>query len=164
MRNLKLIIFLGFILSLAAGVIAGKLVWRPAAPPAGSALEAELGLTRDQCDRIRAIWEPLQKSAADTYVQAQRVELDREAAYKTLLTPQQVEQYARLKHEHDDRLLALQAKRDKDFHEAVAKTRQLLTLEQRERYEQMLKERLHEPADLPGQQAQQPQQASASKL
>ena len=157
MRNLKLIIFLGFILSLAAGVIAGKLVWRPAAPSAGSALEAELGLSRDQCDRIRAIWEPLQKSASDTYAQAQRVELEREAAYKALMTPQQIEQYARLKQDYDERVLALKAKRDQDFHEAVDKTRQLLMPEQREKYEQMLKERLHE-------QVQQPQQASASKL
>src|SRR5690348_12961163 len=114
MNHFKLIVFSVFALALGAGLVAGKLDWSAApttaAQPAASPLAAELGLSPAQCDQIRTIWEPLRQAARASQDEARRLDQRRDLALEALLTPEQREQYGKIKHDYDDRVLALQAK------------------------------------------------------
>ena len=146
MNHFKLIVFCVFTLALSAGLVAGKLDWGSNAASGKSetsALAAELGLNDQQCERIRGIWEPLRQSAKASYDEARRLERRRDDAFVSLLTEEQKKEYGKIKHDYDDRVLALRAKRDAQFRDAVEKTRQLLTPPQREKYEQIIKDRLN---------------------
>jgi hypothetical protein len=147
MNHFKIIVFSVFALALGAGLVAGKLDWTGSstanAPPSASPLVTELGLTPGQCEQIRGIWEPLRQSARASQEEAKRLDQRRDLALQALLTPEQQEQYGKIKHKYDDRVLALQAKRNMDFRDAVDRTKQLLTDSQRQKYEQLIKDRLN---------------------
>lgn len=153
MNHFKLIVFSVFALALSAGLVVGKLDWggapTTAAPSDTSPLVSELGLTPDQCEQIRKIWEPLRQSARASQDEAKRLDQRRDLALEALLTSEQREQYGKIKHDYEDRVLALQARRNTGFHDAVERTKQLLTDSQRQKYEQLIKDRLsaHEPPE-----------------
>lgn len=150
MNHFKVIVFCVFALALSAGLVAGKLDWRPARAPAktdASPLASELNLTPAQCDQIRAIWEPLRKSASDSYVEARRLDTERDAALDRMLdgilTKDQKDRYNKIKSDYQARALALQARRNEEFRQAVANTKQLLDPSQRQKYEELIKDRLN---------------------
>ena len=146
MNHFKLIVFCVFALALSAGLVAGKLDWGSAAGSKSeptSALAAELGLNNAQCEQIRGIWEPLRQSAKVSFDEARRLEGRRDESIKSLLTQEQLDQYKRITDEYNGAVVALQAKRNSQFREAVEKTKQLLTPSQREKYEQIIKDRLN---------------------
>lgn len=155
MNHFKLIVFTVFALALGAGLVAGKLDWTStsAGPPrpVSSALAAQLDLTPVQCEQIRGIWEPLRQSARASYDQARRLERQRDMALESILTAEQKEKYGKIKHDYDDRVLELQARRDTAFRDAVERTRQLLSDPQRRKYEELIKDRLNprETSDRP---------------
>lgn len=146
MNHFKLIVFCVFTLALSAGLVAGKLDWGSSAGSAqsdASALAAELGLNVQQCEQIRGIWEPLRQSAKVSFDEAHRLERRRDESIKALLTKEQLDQYNRITQDCNNAVLALQAKRNAQFREAVDKTKQVLTPPQREKYELLIKDRLN---------------------
>ena len=147
MNHLKLIVFAVFAVSLAAGLVAGKLGWQVSAKDSGpgypSPLAGELGLSPQQCEQIRGVWEPLRQSARSSFEQAKHLESQRDLALEAILTKEQKERYGEIKHAYDDQVLALQARRNTQFRDAVEKTKRFLTAEQRAKYEQMVKDRLN---------------------
>jgi len=146
MNHFKLIVFSVFALALSAGLVAGKLDWGSGRSKAGSdasPLATELGLNNQQCQQIRGIWEPVRQSAKDSYDDARRLERQRDDSVKALLTKEQQEQYNRIHQDYNAGVLSLQAKRNAQFREAIERTKQLLTEPQRQKYEQLIKDRLN---------------------
>jgi hypothetical protein len=59
------------------------------------------------------------------------------------LTPEQLKEYGRIDNDYHQAALALQAKRNEQFRLAVEKTKQLLDPSQRQKYEELIKDRLN---------------------
>ena len=59
-----------------------------------------------------------------------------------LIPRDKVDQYNAIKSNYDNAVAALQGSREKAFADAVKKTREILTPEQREKYDKILKNRL----------------------
>jgi hypothetical protein len=137
-----------FIVTLAAGVLSGRLMKARATPPssllppapaAGSFLVSELQLSGDQSNRMRAIWEQTRDTVQDDIRTAERIQQQQDEQLNALLTPAQRTEYARITNTGRERLAALDAKRKEAFALAVAQTREILRPDQWAAYQQILK-------------------------
>jgi hypothetical protein len=139
-----------FIMTLAAGVLTGRLMKARAtpssssssvqpAPGEGSFLVNELQLTAEQSNRMRAIWEQARDTVQEDIRKAERIQQQQDEQLNTLLTPAQRTEYARITNEGRERLAALDAKRKEAFALAVAQTREILRPDQWAAYQQILK-------------------------
>jgi Spy/CpxP family protein refolding chaperone len=140
------------VLALAAGVTAGLLAARlpiateaPLPPPPGdrTALAEELGLSPEQREQMREIWEGVRKQVHDAYDDAQRLQGQRDDAMLALLNAEQKAQFESIAKDYADQFAALTKKREQAFKDALARTNKLLNDEQRKKYEQIL--RSHAP-------------------
>jgi Spy/CpxP family protein refolding chaperone len=136
-------LLLMFVLTLAAGVVVGRLTSaRPATHPpvaGGSPLADELQLTPEQSAQMRPIWEAAREAARNNARDAQDVQRHHEEQLAALLTPEQRQQYGRLSDENHKKIADLDAKRREAFAKAVARTREILRPDQWTAYEQILK-------------------------
>lgn len=132
-----------FIMTLAAGVVVGRLTAaHPAARAAvtgGSPLADELQLTPEQSAQMRPIWEAAREMARASARDAQDVQRHHEEQLAAMLTPEQRQQYARLSDENHRKIADLDAKRREGFAKAVSRTREILRPDQWAAYEQILK-------------------------
>jgi Spy/CpxP family protein refolding chaperone len=151
------------VLALSAGVVAGLVAARlpgsssaapvaPPPPPPGNPLDRtplaeELGLTPQQRDQMRGIWEPLRGKVHETFEDAQDLQRQRDEDLVAMLNDEQKAKFAKISRDYADRFVELGRRRDKLFDDAVARTRQMLTPEQREKYEQILRQ--HRPPGEP---------------
>ena len=152
MRRAKPVTFLfvGFVLALAAGVSGGLLLARlpnaPADAPGGDAasspLAAELGLSTQQAEHMRTIWEGVRGTAQQCFDDARRLQKERDDALVSLLNEEQKAKFAEISKEYADSFAQLNRKRDQEFKKAVAQTKQVLNEEQWKKYERILKSRV----------------------
>jgi len=145
--NTKLIIAcaVAAVLALAAGMVGGMLVSRLPAPGPSSnvtQLARELNLNNDQEQRMREIWQSVQKTAQDCYRDARRLENQRDKKLEDLLNDEQKKQFAKITQEYNEGYGSLKAKRNAAFRGGIEQTRQLLNETQRQKYEQILKAKL----------------------
>ncbi|HRK29986.1 MAG TPA: hypothetical protein PLD59_02825 [Tepidisphaeraceae bacterium] len=144
------------LLALSAGVVGGLLAARwslvtsgaRAAAPGPPPLAEALGLTAEQREQMRTIWEGVRTEVRDTFEQARALERRRDQAFVSLLTNEQKAQYEKISQELAIEFDSLSHRRDQLFEVAVARTRTLLNAEQRARYEEILRAR--GPAGLDG--------------
>jgi Spy/CpxP family protein refolding chaperone len=140
-----------FALALGAGVLAGALAARlpsarstPAAPasstPASPLAEA-LGLTPEQHEQMRKIWEGVRESMRDSFDRAQELQKDRDQQVFALLTPEQQAAYNKITRAHRDELERLERQRRELFQNAVTRTKAMLNGTQRQKYDAILKDR-----------------------
>jgi Spy/CpxP family protein refolding chaperone len=143
----KALIALGFAAALLGGASAGLLLDRYVRPPgpavvAGDVpLSTELQLTADQRTQIRQIWEQVRTLNQGSFDDGQALEHWRDDQILKILSGAQVKDFEKINNEYQERYTAMTAKRGLAFKEAVARTKQLLTEEQRRRYEQILARR-----------------------
>jgi hypothetical protein len=157
MGKARFILTLLFVLTLSSGVVAGILVSRwPAAGQLGgtrtpatttpvvmpSPLVQELELTPQQAEQMKVIWQAVQTKVDDCFLRAQAAQKQREEAIVALLTDEQKAKLAEAQKEYETSLARLKADREKAFNDAVARTRQMLTEPQRQRYQEILQKRL----------------------
>ena len=148
MGKAKLILTLMFALTLSSGLVAGMLVSR--LPLAGAAREVaprtplaeELGLTKEQSEKMRDIWEGVRSKVDGCFGQAQELQKRRDDALLALLTEEQKAKFAKTQQECGDALASLKIERDGVFQEAVKRTEQILSEPQKQRYREILKSRL----------------------
>lgn len=154
MGKTKFAVMLVFVLALAGGVVAGLLVSR--LPSTGtvqasprSPLAEELGLTADQNEKMREIWEDVRTKVDDCFLRAVESQKKRDEALFALLTDQQKVKFATMQQDCASEIAALKKERDAAFQEAVKRTEQLLSEPQRQRYREILRNRLGDahPAD-----------------
>jgi hypothetical protein len=138
-----------FIVTLAAGVLTGRLMNARATtpsssllPPAragGSFLVNELQLSGEQSNRMRAIWEQARNTIQEYIRTAERTQLQQDEQLNALLTPAQRTEYSRITNAGRERLAALDVKRKEAFALAVAQTQEILRPDQWAAYQQILK-------------------------
>jgi Spy/CpxP family protein refolding chaperone len=123
----------------------------PAPPPSAgdrTPLVEELGLTPEQRDQMREIWETTRSHVHQTFQDAQRLQKDRDDALVALLNDEQKAKFQKISKDYAARFEQLVNKRDQEFEEAVQKTKAILTETQRQKYEEIL--RRHVGPDGPG--------------
>lgn len=167
----KFVVILGFILSFAAGMVIGSrravITEAPANPTRSSPttqssrggddrdggrrnrsgyLTAELGLTSEQRDHLDKIWSAVAK-ANDQDERRRRYRRERDEAIADLVPPERLGAYDGVIEQYQDRIEALERKSREAYHTAVEQTKQILTSEQRARYEALLKRHNWGPGD-----------------
>jgi Spy/CpxP family protein refolding chaperone len=150
----KLIVILGFILSLAAGVVIGSKAIAPASsdppqppttaptnrPSRGGWLSQELGLSPDQREKLDAIWSATANRGRDDHNDRRRdFRRERDAAIADLVPAARLGEYDQIINTYNDRVAALEQESREAYEAAVEKTKEILTPEQRVRYEELLK-------------------------
>jgi Spy/CpxP family protein refolding chaperone len=143
-------LFVGFVLALAAGVSGGLLLARfpvahddgPGQAAATSPLAAELGLSTQQAEQMRTIWEGVRGTAQQCFDDARRLQKERDDALVSLLNEEQKAKFAAISKEYADGFAELNRKRDQEFKKAVSQTKRVLTDEQWKKYERILKSRV----------------------
>jgi Spy/CpxP family protein refolding chaperone len=161
-RRVSILVIGLTVLGLTAGVLAGLLAARlpsvaashPLPPPTApggvpQGLVEELGLTPQQQDQMRVIWEGVRTRVHRSLDDAQQLQKDRDAAVVALMNDQQKAQFEKISQEYAKKYAELEQKRQQAFEQAVKKTRELLTGEQRKRYDEILKERVPAAASSP---------------
>jgi hypothetical protein len=157
MGKTRLILMLLFALAIGSGVVTGMLVAKlPAStgdtPQVGprTPLGEELGLSKEQSESMRVIWEDVRKKVDGCFIQAQELQKHGDLALFALLTDEQKAKYAKIQKENSDALTALKAERDAMFQDAVKRTEQILSDPQKQRYREILQTRLGQGGDAGG--------------
>jgi hypothetical protein len=131
-----------FALAMAAGVVTGRLLSRPLAPPqasGASSLADELQLSRDQQEQMRKYWEEARHTAQACAREAERIQRQHDEQLQKILTDEQKGEYERLSQANHQRIAEQDAKRQAAFHQAVNSTEKILRPDQRRAYLQIIK-------------------------
>jgi hypothetical protein len=156
--RLTILIIVAPMLALGAGVAGGVLVSRiPGHDPGSSSVEASessltaiLGLTSDQREQMRQIWEAARSKVHQTVEQAQNLQKERDDALFALLDAEGKVKFASISREFADRDQNLTRQRDAAFADAVGRTKALLNPAQREKYDQILRTHVRADSATPG--------------
>lgn len=153
--RIKTMIVIVFALTLGAGVVLGNLVdLRQLLLGSGPAraghntlvddspLGEELGLTADQRFQMKAIWEDVYALSDKSLRDSRKAQNARDRAIQGLIPRDKLDEYNTINSEYDKEVATIKGSRDKSFNDAVKKTREILTPEQREKYEKILARRL----------------------
>ncbi len=138
MTRTKAVLLVSFVLVFVAGLAAGRLTARRRPRHRGrSWLTSELNLTPDQRDQMQEIWSEATRqprAPREDWAQARR---ERDEAVRELLSDEQTEEYDRIIREREERRQAMADRRRKAFEDAVARTKEILTPEQRAKYDEI---------------------------
>jgi len=136
------------VLAVGAGVVAGMVVVRlpaarsaAAAAPgsAGEGLSGQLGLSAEQGEKMREIWESVRGRVRTSYQDAETLQHRRDEELVAILNPEQRAKFEKISQAYADRFEDLHRRRDQTFADAVERTRKLLSEEQRRKYDEILK-------------------------
>ena len=149
MTRTRIIVIVGFLIAFVAGAVVGlqirtapvQATVQPTQGQRSSWLRTELGLSPEQNEQMKNIWEGLHSSGRSYDERRRRFRDERDDAIAALLAPSVMGDYDRILQDFSSKLTALSAERDKGFQEAVEKTKTILTPEQRVKYEEFLKRR-----------------------
>lgn len=145
MTRTRLIVLVAVLLAFAAGGGVGMLLHDPAEvtpPREGNPLEHALDLSPPQRERMREIWEETVLQVGASHAERRRqLGQERDDAIASLLSPQQQLAYEQIQQEYAEGLEELSEQRRQAFEEAMIRTRELLTAEQAERFEQAMSRR-----------------------
>jgi len=146
----KLTVVTTFVLALGAGLVVGMAaVKRGVAAPAATAQPGgrakstiELNLTPQQEEQVKAVWSSVMqgpiKSINDSRKSFQK---ERDDAINRLFTPEQKAEYERIQAEYSSKSSDLSRDRQRQIDAAVEQVKKILNDTQRQKYEQMLKDR-----------------------
>lgn len=153
----KLIVILGFLISFAAGMVIGTRTHglldqsnaAPTRPPTttpsdrrtrGGWLSQELGLSVEQRSQLDKIWSAMASKGGNDHEDLRReYRSERDTAIADLVPAARLGEYDQIINTYQDRLAALETESREAYQHAVEQTRQILTAEQRLRYEEILK-------------------------
>lgn len=149
--KIKVIVILGFIVAFAAGWVSALLVQQtratatvlaPDRPPRRPWLAEELGLDARQAEEVKRIWSDAMRSARREHEERRHaLRKQREDAIAALIPPQDKAAYEQFHQQYLDEMGKIGREREGLFEQAVAKTKALLTPEQRVKYEALLAKR-----------------------
>jgi Spy/CpxP family protein refolding chaperone len=146
----KAVVLLSFLVAFAAGVTVSRSIEAPAPSDApfkkcGGWLGAELGLTPDQQQQLRQIWsETVHRGGRDRDERRRQLYRERDEAIADLIRPEDRERYTEVVRTYSEKLSALDSEWRSSFQAAVDRTKQMLTPQQREKYEKILQRRQSE--------------------
>ncbi len=143
---IRLVLVIGFLFAFSAGLVVGLQVRREAAaapatrPTRHGFLTAELGLSPDQEEQLKKIWsETAHRGGREQEDRRRQFRKERDEAVAALIKAQDRDKYVEAINTYTKRTDALQEEWRSSFQSAVEKTKQILTPEQRTKYEDLLK-------------------------
>lgn len=152
----KLVVIIGFAVAFAAGLIIGiesrgagagstagsnPSTTGPSTQPVrrGGWLNSELNLSADQQERLNKIWSEMARNGRREQEDRRReLRTERDEAITALLGAARKPQYEAIQAHYADQLKALDRESRAAFQKAVEDTKQVLTAEQRTKYEELL--------------------------
>jgi Spy/CpxP family protein refolding chaperone len=143
----KVIVIIGFIVSFAAGLIVGigtrqTSIASPAATrpsDRGSWLTSELNLSPTQRDELKKIWsETASHGWRDQEDRRRQLRREREEAIAALVKADDKARLEAISKNYSDQLAAMEHESRTAFQDAVKRTKEVLTAEQRTKYEELL--------------------------
>jgi Spy/CpxP family protein refolding chaperone len=145
----KVLLVIGFVLAFGAGVAMGPKLWTPAvAAPASrsggpaSWLKTELNLDPAQQERMERIWqETAHRTRREHDERKRQLVKARDEAVSALVRAEDRGKYDAVQKTFADGNAALEREWRNSFADAVERTKQILTPEQRRKYEEFLKAR-----------------------
>ncbi len=153
----KVLLVIGFLVALGAGVIIGMEIRQPAlatanvpvAPSAtttrggpGGMLTARLGLSGEQQEQMKKIWsETAHRGGREAEERRRQFRKERDEAIAALVRPEDKSKYDAAIQAYADRQAAMEREWRSSFAGAVEKTKAILTSEQAKKYDEFLKER-----------------------
>ena len=149
--GIKLLVIGLTILGLSAGVVAGMLLSRLPSTSVGVGLPTpamptplveELALTPDQQRQMRRIWEDVRRQVQDCFHRASNLQKQRDDEIAKLLNEEQKAQFEKIAKRFREVDLTITEEREQIFNAAINETRRLLTDDQREKYDRILKARI----------------------
>jgi Spy/CpxP family protein refolding chaperone len=146
----KFVVSIGFLVSLAAGLVIGLELRRPASastPPATapttrprSMLATELALTREQQQQMDQIWQEAgRRGPREMDEKRRQVRKERDEAIAALVRAEDKAKYDQILAMHAEKNAELEREMRESFQKAVEKTKQILSPEQAAKYEEFLK-------------------------
>jgi Spy/CpxP family protein refolding chaperone len=148
----KFVVVIGFLVSFAAGLMVGSIDRKRTEPPAapttapttrphrgGGWITSELGLDADQQKAMEQIWsETAGKGRRELEERRREIRKDRDEALTALVRPEDKPKYDQILKDYQDQQQAIESEMRANFEMAVKQTKELLTPEQRAKYEQLL--------------------------
>ncbi|MHB1155596.1 MAG: Spy/CpxP family protein refolding chaperone [Phycisphaerales bacterium] len=144
----RLMIAIGFAVWFGAGLAVG---WRigsshdqPPRPPhsgsgGGGWLVQRLNLTADQQKRLDAIWSPLaRRGGREGFSRRMQLRRERDAAIAALVPESDKAAYQKIIDDYSAQTAAMESQWKQSFTQAVEKTREVLTPEQRGKYDELM--------------------------
>jgi Spy/CpxP family protein refolding chaperone len=150
----KLLLIIGFVMAFGAGLLIGpKLRQEAAAAPAtrparpGGWLTTELNLTPDQQEQMKKIWsETAHRGNREQEDRRRQFRKERDDAIAALISPGDKEKFDQVLKTYAEHNAAMDREWRNSYLAAVERTKQILTVEQRQKYEELLKNREAEHA------------------
>jgi len=150
----KLLLIIGFMMAFGAGLLIGpKLRHEAAAAPAtrpshqGGWLTTELSLTPDQQEQMKKIWsETAHRGNREQEDRRRQLRKERDDAIAALISPGDKDKFDQVLKTYAEHNAAMDREWRNSFVTAVERTKQILTVEQRQKYEELLKNREAEHA------------------
>src|SRR5262245_9749836 len=142
MSRVKMVLTIAFVLAMGAGVAVGMLGAKyPQTHQPRSWLGDELSLSAEQREQMRAIWQDVSKARPRDWERRRALEKEKNEAIVGLLTEEQKAKYDELNRQFAQKMQEQAQQREAAMQEAIERTKQILTPEQRDRYEQIMQER-----------------------
>lgn len=145
----RMIVILGFLISLSAGVAIGLSIRKPpisgenvapqSRPRGGGWLVDQLGLSPEQRKQLDEIWsETARRGGREQGQQRAKLRRERDEAIAALVPEADRAKYEQIHKNYDDAVKAMEESWRASFQQSVERTKAMLTPEQREKYEQLM--------------------------
>jgi Spy/CpxP family protein refolding chaperone len=156
----KVVVIIGFVVSFAAGLIVGLEtrqagIASPASPPTTGPsrghggpggpgggpgqLAVELNLSSDQQEKMKQIWSDVAKHGrGENEDRRRQLRTERDDAIAALVPASDKDKFEQIKKTYSDQMAAMDKEMHARFDEAVKKTREILTAEQRAKFDDIL--------------------------
>jgi len=146
----KVVLITGFLIAFAAGLVVGLGMRKEAVAGGGpgtatrpsrhSFLTTELGLSQAQQDQMRKIWsEAAHRGGREQDDRRRQFRKERDDAIAGLVPDADKAKYEAANKQYADRMTAMEQEWRASYAAAVDRTKQILTPEQRQKYEDLLK-------------------------
>jgi len=153
----RVVVIIGFLVAFAAGFVVGTgragsghtnggpsgagSTTRPSGRDRGW-MERELNLNAEQKDRMKEIWADFARGGPREHEEKRRqLRRQRDEEIAALIRPEEMGEYDKIQNRYDDAVAGLDKEMRRKFDERVKQTKEILTPEQREKYEKILKDR-----------------------
>jgi Spy/CpxP family protein refolding chaperone len=128
-----------FVVAFAAGTTVGMLVERSSHPPRpGSYISDRLKLDEQQRQQMRVIWSEVMEGGEGRFGNRRALMEERDKALRDLLTDEQKARHDEILAEYERKRAELAAEREARRKEAEKQTLEILTEEQRKKFQEML--------------------------
>lgn len=140
MNRLHILIISLFTVALGTGIVVGMGMTRvPSRHDGHSWLSDQLGLSDDQSNQMRAIWEDVRGSFKPRNDARAQFHKERDDGLQAILTPEQKIQYTQVLEHYNAEMTKLNHEQDAEFQAAADRTKKILSDHQRSIYDDLLK-------------------------